>query len=69
MQHDKIAIWENATWKTCRMEIMQLDQSATWKECNMKKEQREKCPTWKKSQKWNMGKKVHKNSALECTDG
>ena len=79
VQHDKIAIWENAIWKTCCMEIMQLDQSATQKECSTKKVQHEKNTTWKKCymkktqrgksatwKKWNMEKKMHKNSVLEC---
>ena len=44
------------------MKIMQLDQSARQKECNTKKVQHEKND---KSKIW---KKVHKNSALECTN-
>ena len=69
VQHDKIAIWENAIWKTCCMEIMQLDQSATQKECSTKKVQHEKNTTWKKCNMKKVKyekKKMHKNSVLEC---
>ena len=52
---------------------MQLDQSATQKECNTKKVQHENSATWekcdmKKVAREKYGKKMYKNSALECTN-
>ena len=65
MQHGKITIWENATWKKCNMEIMQLDKSATQKECNTRKVQHEKSVTWKN---WSMKKVTRvKNGEKKCT--
>ena len=69
MQHEKVQYWNK-----CIMEIMQLDQSATKRHCNLKKVQHEKSTTWKKCNMEKVtrvnkyGKKVHKNSALECTN-
>ena len=64
-----------ATRKECNRKNYNIEKSATWKQCNLTKVQQKKSVTRKKC---NMkmvtrvkygGKKVHKYSALECTNG
>ena len=75
MQNENIATCKSTTWNSTTYERLLDEKSGTWNWCSIKKLWHEKNAKWKKVQQekyklpqWNK-EKVHKNSALECTNG
>ena len=65
VQHEKKCNMKRLLHKNCNVEMVQYEESAAQKECHMKKVQHEKNTNCHSE----IRKKLHKNSALWCTNG